>query len=144
MRVAASQPETKLDITMKLLKHSGFLTLLLIVVTGAVLFAFLPKPVEMNLDKVGNGQRSAVFIYDLNLAFSNPQVVEIDKAKDSLGTKVNFMVAKVGDPNSAEFRQRYGAQRGEILFFDAKGALADRTMALVNAETLVSVLNQID
>jgi hypothetical protein len=93
----------------------------------------------MNLEKIGSGKVSVVFIYDPNLVVSNQQTIEINKARDIIGDKVIFLIAKVGDPKSEGFRSRYQASSKDLLFFNANGQLTDRKVALVSAEQLLAI-----
>ncbi|ASP39173.1 hypothetical protein CHH28_11005 [Bacterioplanes sanyensis] len=106
----------------------------------SVLFQLLPTPIDMNLDKVGNGKAALVFIYDPNLASSNEQSVEINKVRQQLGDSVNLLVAKAGDPTSADFRQQHQARPADILFFDINGELIKRDIAVIGAAELVTIL----
>jgi hypothetical protein len=122
---------------MKILKSKLFLTLLIVmsfVVTASVL---MPRPIDMNLDKIGNGQKSVVFAYDLNLTVSNKQTIEINKARKLVGDDVNFLVVKVGDPQTSDFRSRHRVKSSDVLFFNASGELVDRQVALLSAAALV-------
>jgi len=51
----------------------------------------MPKPIDRNLEKIGNGQKSVVFVYDPNLVVSNQQATEISKARKLIGEQANFL-----------------------------------------------------
>ena len=101
-----------------------------------VFFANMPKPIDMNLEKIGNGQRAVVFVYDPNLAVSNQQATEMNKAREIIGEQAIFLIAKTGDPESEGFKKRYHARSPDLLFFNREGELVDRQVALLSAEEL--------
>ena len=103
-------------------------------------FTFIPKPIASDLEQIGNGQKSVVFIYDLNLVVSNQQATEIDKAREVIGDQANFLVVKAGDPKNESFRNTYRANSADLLFFDGDGELFDRRVALMNADSLIQKL----
>ena len=94
----------------------------------------------MNLEKIGNGQKSVVFIYDPNLAVSNQQAIEMNKARELIGEKAILLIADIGDPNSKDFRKQYQARAAELLFFDKVGELLDRKTAVIYAGDLTRKL----
>ncbi|GBL04479.1 hypothetical protein [Glaciecola sp. KUL10] len=100
----------------------------------------LPDSIDDDLSKLGNGKKSVVFVYDLNRVVSNQQTIEINKAKEQTEEEVNFLVARMGYPATDDFQRNYKAESAELLFFDETGALFERRFALVNAESLLSVL----
>ncbi|NDY96088.1 hypothetical protein [Wenzhouxiangella limi] len=102
--------------------------------------ALLPEPIDTNLEKIGNGQRSVVFVYDLNLSVSNQQANEINRAREMIGEQANFLVVKAGDPTRNDFKERYQTRSADLLFFNGDGELVDRQRALMNAETLIEKL----
>ncbi len=99
--------------------------------------ALLPEPIDTNLEKIGNGQKSVVFVYDLNLAVSNQQANEINRAREMIGEQANFLVVKAGDPTRDDFKDQYRARSADLLFFNGDGELVDRQRALLNAEALI-------
>ena len=101
----------------------------------------MPKPIDMSLEKIGNGTPAVVFIYDLNLAASNEQANEINKARETLGDTINFLIAKAGDPTSADFRTKYDARSADLLFFDGSGQLIDRKLAVMNSDEFIAKLS---
>ena len=105
-----------------------------------MVFTLMPKPIDMNLEKIGDGQRSVVFVYDPNLAVSNQQAIEINKAIKIIGEQVNFLIVKIGDPESESFKNKYRVRSADLLFFNGDGELFDRQVALLNAESLVEKL----
>ncbi len=113
----------------------SFVTLVILIVN------FLPKPIDMDLDKIGNGQASVVFVYDPNLAISNQQATEMNSARDIIGEKVTFLILQTGNPKTESFKKYYQARPPELLFFNGGGELIDRKMALVSAEELIENLS---
>ena len=122
------------------LLHKALITIAAIVILGAILINLMPKPIDGDLQKIGNGQASVVFVYDLNLAASNPQALEFNEAQSSVGDRANLLVVRAGDPKSEEFRNRYQAESAELLFFDKEGSLIHRQSAVVRSEQLERML----
>jgi hypothetical protein len=125
---------------MKLLKNKYLWILLSIIAPIIMVFTLMPKPIDMDLEKIGDGQKSVVFVYDPNLAVSNQQAIEINKAIKIIGEQVNFLIVKIGDPESESFKNKYRARSADLLFFNGDGELFDRQVALLNAELLVEKL----
>jgi len=126
---------------MKILKNKFLWTISLAIVLVAIFLTLMPKPIDMDLGKIGNGRASIVFIYDTNLASSNLQSIEINKARDVIKDKATFLVAKVGDPNSANFRDRYDAKPAELLFFNRNGELITKKRAVISAEEFIETMS---
>lgn len=112
---------------------TAFTIIALIIATAA----FLPEPIETNLEKIGNGQRSVVFIYDPNLVVSNQQAVEMKRAREIIGEEANFLVVRAGDPTRDDFKEQYQTRSADLLFFNNDGELVDRQVALFDAEALI-------
>src|SRR6056297_2446396 len=100
----------------------------------------LPEPIDTNLDKIGNGQNSVVFVYDPNFAVSNQQATQINRAREMIGEQANFLVFRAGDPRREGFKNEYQARSADLLFFNGDGELVDRQIALLDAETLIEKL----
>jgi hypothetical protein len=109
----------------------------LIIVAGM----FLPEPIDTDLEKIGNGQKSVVFVYDLNLAVSNQQANEINRARQMIGEQANFLIVKAGDPTRDDFKNEYQTRSADLLFFNGDGELVDRQKALLDAEALVEKIS---
>jgi hypothetical protein len=116
----------------------------LIAVFVAALIWSLPAAIDNDLNQVGNGKKSVVFIYDLNRVVSNQQTIEINKAKKDIGDTVNYLVSRTGYPATDKFMQNYKAESAELLFFDESGELFKRKFALVNAADLTIILASVD
>jgi hypothetical protein len=101
----------------------------------------LPASFDNDLTQIGNGKKSVVFIYDLNLVVSNQQTIEINSAKSELGDTVNYLVTRTGYPATDELKQNYKAESAELLFFDESGKIFERRFALVNAAELTQILS---
>lgn len=110
------------------------LSVIALIIVAATL---LPEPIDTNLEKIGNGQKSVVFVYDLNLAVSNQQANEINRAREMIGEQANFLVVKAGDPTRDDFKDQYQARSADLLFFNGDGELVDRQRALLAAEALI-------
>ncbi|PKI01347.1 hypothetical protein [Glaciecola sp. 33A] len=104
----------------------------------------LPASIDNDLNQIGNGKKSVVFIYDLNLVVSNQQTIEINNAKAELGDSVNYLVSRKGYLATDKFMQNYKAESAELLFFDKSGKIFKRKFALVNAVDLTIILASID
>jgi len=126
---------------MKILKNKFFLTAFSVMALVVIVINLMPKPIDMNLEKLGNGQPSVVFVYDPGLGVSNQQAIEINKARDVIGDKVNFLIVKDGDPTSGGFRARYRARSADLLFFNADGEFIDRKVALLSAEEFIEAMS---
>ena len=125
---------------MNILKSKVFWVIFSVIALVLIFFAVAPKPIDMNLEKIGNGQKSVVFIYDPNLAVSNQQAIEMNKARELIGEKAILLIADIGDPNSENFRKQYQARAAELLFFDKAGELLDRKTAVIYAGDLTRKL----
>ena len=66
---------------MKILKSKLFWTVLSVAASLAAILSLMPKLIDMNLERIGKGQKAVVFVYDLNLAASHQQTTEINKAQ---------------------------------------------------------------
>ncbi|WP_371192935.1 hypothetical protein [Glaciecola sp. SC05] len=100
----------------------------------------LPAPLDNDLNQIGNGKKSVVFIYDLNLVVSNQQTIEMNNAKAELGDTVNYLVSRTGYPATDNFIKNYEAKSAELLFFDEDGKMFKRRFALVSAAELTIIL----
>ena len=118
-----------------------FWTIFSIVAVIVVSIALLPKPIDMNLEQIGKGQKAVVFVYDPNLLDSNRQATEMNKARKHIGDQAIFLIAKTGDPDGEDFKTRYQARSLELLFFNKKGDLIDRQIAVLSAEELTGKLS---
>ncbi len=126
---------------MNIFKKTSFWVIVSIIGFGFIAFSLIPKPIDTNLDNIGNGQKSVVFVYDANLTVSNQQTVEINKARETLGERVNFLLAKPGDPRAESFLKHHLALSTDLLFFNESGELVDRQVALLSAEELIESLS---
>jgi hypothetical protein len=126
---------------MKILE-SKFLWALTLGIGIVVAFvALTPRPIDMDLTKIGDGRKAIVFIYDPNLVASNQQATEMSNAEALLEGRAVFLIAKVGDPTSAEFRERYEARALDLLLFDESGELINRKIPVMSAEALISLVS---
>ena len=105
-----------------------------------MIVTLLPEPIDTDLEKIGNGQRSVVFVYDPNLAVSNQQATQINRAREVIGDQANFLVFRAGDPRKDDFKAEYQTRSADLLFFNGSGDLVDRQRALLDAETLIEKL----
>ena len=119
---------------MKILKVA--LSLLICSLLGVLVIKLLPKSIDMDLEKIGNGRNAVVFVYDPNLVVSNQQAIELKRAREDMGEQAVFLVARVGDPQSQAFQKRFQARATELLFFNGEGVLIDRDIAVLGAEAL--------
>ena len=126
---------------MIILKNKYFWIILSIIAFVILLSVFMPKPIGMNLEKIGNGQKAVVFVYDPGLSISIEQASEMNKARKIIGKQATFLIAKVGNPDGEGIKKRYQAHPPEILFFNGEGELIDRQVALLNAEELARKLS---
>lgn len=122
----------------------NLLIMVFIAVFAAVFIWSLPAPIDNDLNLIGNGKKSVVFIYDLNRVVSNQQTIEINSAKAELGDTVNYLVSRTGYPATNKLMQNYNAESTELLFFDENGELFKRKFALVKAADLTIILANVD
>lgn len=128
---------------MKILKSKLFWTVLSVTAFLAAIFSLMPKPIDMNLERIGKGKKAVVFVYDLNLAASHQQTTEINKAQSLVGDQAVFLIVNIGDPTAEAFRTRYQVRSLDILLFNGGGELVDRDRALLSAEGLTAWLSGI-
>jgi hypothetical protein len=119
------------------MKSKYLWTPLVIIALIVLVAAFLPEPIDTDLGKIGNGQRSVVFVYDPNLVVSNQQATEMKRAREMIGEQANFLVVRAGDPTTDDFKQQYQARSADLLFFDGDGELVGRHVAVLPAEALI-------
>jgi len=112
-------------------------TIVVIAAFILVVFTVLPDPIDTDLEKIGNGQKSVVFVYDPNLAVSNQQATEMNEARGIIGDQANFLLVRAGDPTTDDFKSEYRARSADLLFFDGDGELVDRQVAVLSAEALI-------
>jgi len=125
---------------MNMMKNKLFWTIGSIAAFFMLVITLIPKPIDMDLDKIGMGQKAVVFVYDLNLAVSNQQVIEMNKAKEIIAKQAIFLIAKTGDPDGEAFKSQHHAQSADLLFFNGEGELYDRHIGLLSAEELLGKL----
>ena len=119
------------------MKNKYLWTAVIIAALILAVAAFLPQPIDTDLEKIGNGQGSVVFVYDPNLVVSNQQANEMKRAREIIGEQANFLVVRAGDPTRDDFREQYQARSAELLFFNGDGELVDRQAAVLPAEALI-------
>lgn len=117
------------------MKKTAFILGLVLLVVLGFIFS-LPAPIDNDLNKIGQGKPSVVFVYDPNRVVSNQQALEFNKAQDILGENINLLIARTGYPETQAFREQFQADIAEVLFFNESGALISRTFAPVDAEAL--------
>ncbi|SRR6056297_3462922 len=122
---------------MKLFKNVNFWVISSIIALILVAWAFIPKPISTDLEMIGNGQSSVVFIYDPNLVVSNQQATEMKSAREMIGEQANFLLVRAGDPTTDDFKNEYQARSTDLLFFNGDGKLVERQAAVLNAEALI-------
>ena len=126
---------------MAILKSKVLWSVLAVLILLVVIVNVLPKPLDMDLGKVGNGKAAVVFVYDPNLAVSSEQAAAMNEAREVAGDQASFLVLKAGSPNSAAFRGQHQARVAELLFFDGAGRLTGREMALLSADEILHNLS---
>lgn len=114
---------------------------LLIIAIIVIFIALMPKPIDMDLEKIGNGKKTVVFVYDPNISVSSQQSAEMNRARSLVGEDVIFLVAKTGVPAGNDFMKHYNARVTDLLFFNMEGELINREMALLSAEELAEILS---
>ncbi len=124
-----------------ILKNKLLWVILSIITLVILFYFFLPKPIDMSLEKIGNGQNAVVFVYDPGLGVSIEQASEMNKARKIIGKQASFSIAKIGSPEGDSIARRYQAQPPTILFFNGEGELIDRQLALLSAAEIVKRLS---
>ena len=122
---------------MRLMKSKYVWTIVVIAAFILVVFTVLPDPIDTDLEKIGNGQKSVVFVYDPNLAVSNQQATEMNEARGIIGDQANFLLVRAGDPTTDGFKNEYQARSADLLFFNGDGELVDRQVGVLNADALI-------
>jgi len=112
--------------------------MLALVLPIGLMFMAMPKGFDMTHEQIGTGTMALVFVYDPNLAVSNSQTEEMNKARDELGDKVLFLIAKVGTPEGEQLMAKYRANAAELLLFSASGKLVQRQYAQKSANELMA------
>ena len=123
-----------------LIKYKFIWISLLVITIVMVFIGFMPQPIDMNLEKIGNGRKAIVFVYDSNLSVSSQQSAEMNKARSLVSEDIIFLVAKIGDPAGNNFMRHYDARAADLLFFNIAGDLVHRETALLSAEELARIL----
>jgi hypothetical protein len=101
----------------------------------------IPKGFKMTHEDIGMGKPVLVFVYDPNLAVSISQPEQMNIARDIVGDKALFLIAKMGTLEGDKLIADYGASRAELLLFDQSGQLIKRQLALIESEELVRWLD---
>lgn len=119
------------------MKNKYLWSVLPVIVLIVAVAMFLPKPIDTDLEKIGNGQGSVVFIYDPNLVVSTQQASEMKSAMERIGDRANFLLVRAGDPTTDDFKQQYQTRSADLLFFNGDGELFGRDVAVVPADVLI-------
>jgi hypothetical protein len=105
----------------------------------AVALLNLPKGIDMDLDKIGDGKPSVVFVYDANLSVSGMQTEIINRVRGDF-EQVHFLVADIGRPQAQAWLQLHLARPAELFFIDAQGNVRQRQHAPLTAEELAAAI----
>jgi hypothetical protein len=97
----------------------------------------MPKAFKMTHEQIGTGLPALVFVYDPNLVVSISQTEQMNKARDQLGVRVLFLIAKIRTPEGEQFIAEHQASPAELLLFDPSGRLIKRQFALRNSSELI-------
>lgn len=106
---------------------------------GAVVLA-LPRGFDTDLTGIGTGKPALVFVYDPNLVVSNQQTQQMDKARETLGDAVHFLVADVGRPDAQRFIEAHQTRPTQLLLFASDGRLLIRMQALASSDQLIRAM----
>lgn len=117
-------------------------TVLFIAAMVALAVMTLPRGFDTDLSKIGAGKPVLVFVYDPNLAVSNQQTMEMDKAREIFTDGLHFLVADIGRPDTQQFMRRYQAEPTQLLLFAADGSLLERTQSLITAEQFLQLFDR--
>jgi hypothetical protein len=105
----------------------------------AVALLNLPKGIDMDLDKIGDGKPALVFVYDANLSVSGMQTETINRIRSDF-EQVHFLVADIGRPQAQAWLQLHQARPAELFFIDAQGTVRQRQHAPLTAEDLAAAI----
>lgn len=112
--------------------------MLALVLPIGLMFMAMPKGFDMTHEEIGTGKMALVFVYDPNLSVSVSQAEEMNKARDELGDKVFFLIAKIGTPEGEQLIAKHRANAAELLLFSASGKLVQRQYAQKSASELMA------
>lgn len=129
-------PSTRTD-----LRQGGWIraiTAVLLLGVATLLVLVMPRGFDTDLGQIGAGKPVLVFVYDPNLVVSNQQTREMDKARETLGEELLFLVADVGRPASRAFMQQHQARSPQLLLFGRDGMPLDRAQAVMSADQLMA------
>ena len=103
------------------------------------MFRAMPEGFKMTHEDIGNGTPAVVFIYDPNLAVSITQPEQMNIARQQVGDRVNFLIAKLATPEGDKLIAEHDAKSAELLFFDGTGKLIKRQFSQRSANELIRV-----
>lgn len=112
-----------------------------IVLLVIILLANAPRGFEMDLSNIGNGEPALVFVYDPNLTVSATQTAEMNKIRDDLSERIQFLVADIGRPEAQRLMQEHQVGPAALLIFSGDGRLLKVQRALMEAEQLANMIN---
>ena len=129
-------PSTRTD-----LRQGGWIrtiTAVFLLGVATLMVVVMPRGFDTDLSQIGAGKPVLVFVYDPNLVVSNQQTREMDKARETLGEELQFLVADVGRPASQAFMQQHQARSPQLLLFGRDGMPLDRAQAVMSADQLMA------
>ncbi|KVX00128.1 hypothetical protein [Shewanella frigidimarina] len=108
-----------------------------IVLLFGLLLMLMPKGFTSNLEQIGTGKPAVVFVYDPNLVSSITQTEQMNEARSHLGDNVYFLLARTATPEGDAFIAKHNARVTELFLFDSAGSLAERQLAVIDANELM-------
>lgn len=108
-----------------------------IVIFFGLLLMVMPKGFKATHEKIGMGTPVLVFVYNPNITASGSQTEQMNEARDYLGDKVIFLLARVDTPEGDQLIAKYRAGSAELLLFDPTGKLIKRQFAVKGAKELI-------
>ena len=137
-RVTPMEEETNPNST----RRKPWITISILIVVIGLLWMAMPEGFKMTHEQIGTGKSALVFIYDPNLVVTVDQSEQMNKARDLLGDRVFFLIAKIGTPEGDRLIAEHQASTTELLLFDRSGDLIKRQFALKGANELIQWIEE--
>lgn len=109
------------------MSKQSLITLAVVLVAGAVIFALLPKGgYNSDVSQVGQGTPAVVLAFENYAPASMDAMALFDRVRRDYQDSVLFLVADLGTPRGQSFADRHQASSGVVMTFRADGSLAGR------------------
>lgn len=111
--------------------------ILVVAALGLTLWFIKGKSFPMNLDRIGQGTPTLVFIYDKELVASGEQMASLSQVRDELEPGVLILVADTALPATQQLMREYQSPVISFLLFDGQGQLIDQHSGLLAPNQLL-------